>query len=289
MLSSIISANILDVGKLKKVLLRLSILVVVVAILFAVLTEWAWFPGLTPQSSAAILIHDPKFGFRALGRANAYGDNFIDALRSESNDFQDLDNRNSFWVAEVLGSRDSPLAISTAKELYARAGKFQYLTGAVALASNHQLEHVFDPQSKVVEALDDTEDSTVPELALIALGKTKDVRAVPLIEKKLGNTKDYWISARASEALGEIGDTSARRALENALRNEKFYALPEAFKALVKLGDDNAIPLAIARINPGIKNMNSGFVVNKLQKVTGKRYGYDREAWQKWWDSTQGK
>jgi hypothetical protein len=45
--------------------------------------------------------------------------------------------------------------------------------------------------------------------------------------------------------------------------------------------------LAIARVSPDLKDYNSGFVVVELKKVTSRSYGYDREAWKKWWDSAK--
>ena len=73
--------------------------------------------------------------------------------------------------------------------------------------------------------------------------------------------------------------------LEQCLRSRDFHALPDAFRALIALGDREAVPLTIARVSPDLKGYNSGFVVGELKKVTGRSYGYDGEAWKNWWDS----
>jgi len=71
------------------------------------------------------------------------------------------------------------------------------------------------------------------------------------------------------------------------LKSEQFHALPNAFRALIALGDKNAVRFAIDRISPEIKSLNSGAIVTELKKVTGKSFGYNREAWQKWWNSAE--
>ena len=67
------------------------------------------------------------------------------------------------------------------------------------------------------------------------------------------------------------------------MRSDDFYALPNAFLALIALSDVNAIPLAIDRISPEIKDKNSGFVVQELEKATGQKYGFDKNKWKQWW------
>ena len=102
-----------------------------------------------------------------------------------------------------------------------------------------------------------------------------------------GRSIDYWYHAYACEALARISSTDAIPALRDCLRSEEFYALPSAFRTLIALGDREAVPLAIARMTPDIKDKNSGFVVRELKRVTGKSYGYDQAKWRKWWESAQ--
>ena len=73
------------------------------------------------------------------------------------------------------------------------------------------------------------------------------------------------------------------------LKSDDYHALPQAFRALISLGDRKAVPLAIARVTPELSGHNSGFVVDELKKVTGKSYGYDRSRWEKWWKSAESK
>ena len=98
---------------------------------------------------------------------------------------------------------------------------------------------------------------------------------------------DEECHAEACVAVARIRSTIVIPVLRDCLKSNDFNALPEAFRALVTLGDREAIPLAINRITPDIKRYNSGFVVKELTKVTGQRYDYDRQKWINWWNSVK--
>ncbi|MGB7951574.1 MAG: hypothetical protein WCH75_28145 [Candidatus Binatia bacterium] len=76
--------------------------------------------------------------------------------------------------------------------------------------------------------------------------------------------------------------------MEEAMRAPDFYALPNAFRALISLNNKQAIPLAIDRITPEIEHKNAGFLVHELEAVTGKSFGFDKARWREWW-ATQAK
>lgn len=106
-------------------------------------------------------------------------------------------------------------------------------------------------------------EQTEAQLAIIALGKIKGNSSKQcLINLLKKNPLDYWHNAYACEALARIGSKDAIPVLKKCLMDTNFYALPEAFRALITLGDREAIPLAIKRVNPSIKNFNSGFIVD---------------------------
>ncbi|MHB1457987.1 MAG: HEAT repeat domain-containing protein [Armatimonadota bacterium] len=131
-------------------------------------------------------------------------------------------------------------------------------------------------------------DPSYAHLAIIALGYSRSTKALPcLIDLLRTNDMDGWSHAEACVAVARIRSPKAIPVLRNCLKSNDFNALPEAFRALVTLGDNEAIPLAINRITPDIKNYNSGFVVEELTKVTGQRYDYDRQKWTNWWNSVK--
>ena len=57
---------------------------------------------------------------------------------------------------------------------------------------------------------------------------------------------------------------------------------------LINLGDREAVPLAIARINPEHrKSYNMRRLGNELNWGAGKSYGFNREKWQRWWRAVE--
>jgi hypothetical protein len=92
------------------------------------------FTKQSPAATAEHVVNDRKFGGSSAKFAIEYGDQIIPLIKSESDNFKQLDNRNSFWIAEVLGKIDSDLARQTLKELYGRKELLPRFVGAIGLA-----------------------------------------------------------------------------------------------------------------------------------------------------------
>ena len=245
-------------------------------------------PGWTMHETARILVDDSKFGGRAQARAVYDGDAILPSLTRESRNFEKLNGRNSFWIAEVLGGIKTERSKSIATDLYRRSDRLPHLVGAVALAEAGGLDEkgVNDLIAIVIAGQNEDEE----ELAMLALGKAHARAAGPILVELLskdGDGRDYWRHAYACDAVARIGYREAIPVIQSRLRSQKFYDLPNAFRALISLGDREAVPLAIARITPSIQNYNSGFVVNELERVTGRHFGYNKQAWTEWWKSVE--
>lgn len=249
-------------------------------------------PGFSASDTAGILIDDRDFGMRVVKQAIGYGDKIIAPLSTCSQYFTLLDNRNSSWVAKVLGSIKTDSSFNTLKRLERRQELFPKLVGITGLIMQNKYNVTISDTTFLIQCLlgknnvdrGGISDDTYQELAADALGLLGKKEAVPYLCKVLlMPDKSYQVNSSICEALQNINDASAVNTLKDALSRDDFYALPEAFCALVSLNETDAITLAIKRINPGIKNYNSGFVVDKLCKVTGKNYGYDGNKWNNWW------
>ena len=242
-----------------------------------------WFgPGQTMAETADILVWDEKFGSRAIQKAIAHGDAIIPLIQQESHNFQILRERNAPWIAEVLGAIPTDTAYAMLWDVYTRPNRDARVVGAAGL--------VWQGRESDREALLSFLVTTVQEtsiaLAIDALGHLKDPRALPcLCAVVQDQPTGYSSHATACEALARIGDPAAIPVLQTCLQSPTFYALPEAFRALITLGDRTAVPLAIARISPECKGYASGRVVYALRRVTGQWYGYDRTKWERWWQS----
>ena len=174
--------------------------------------------------------------------------------------------------------------------------------GARALAENGDLDNAgIDELIHIVAEMrpkgtdsDIMSKNAMSELAIVALGKTHATAAAPvLIEVVSRRDSDYWREAWACRALARIGFTGAVPALEaglaspdSGLSRPDFRALPDAFRALITLGDRNAVPLAISAMTQGPdQDLQQVGLVKQLEKVTGRHFGSDRQAWREWWRS----
>lgn len=239
----------------------------------------------TPQDTAKELAQNFKWGFLAIDKAVEYGDAILPFLQKETENFTDLNCRNAEWIAEVLGRIPTENSRAILQELYSGEGNLLRTTGAVGLALLGIVPEPIHENHFLVQAILQDDDQAILdheiELAIIALGHSKSVEALPCLFGVLENSSaGWWKQSHACEALGRIGSESAIPILKDCLQSFQFHALPQAFRALIALGDKEAIPLAIARIT----GSNSGSLVKELKNVTGVSFEYNRHLWLRWWD-----
>lgn len=280
---------------MKKLAIASILIVTLIVSILAVFSAGLWYPGITPTQAAKIIVHDSKFGMRATDAAVFFGDPFIHALKSESQDYELVNGRNAFWIVKILSENETEVSHAAAVELYGSQNLKTKLAGAAVLAKYGDLsEHEFLPGGLIHDILvmkqygakteSSFKDSDYIELALQATVNANSKEMVPYIISILNDRPSpYWSHAKACDALAQLNATEAIPALIEAMKSEEFYALPNAFNALAKLGEQDAVPLAISRISPDIEGKNSGFVIDELEKFTGKSFGKDKVAWERWW------
>ncbi len=252
------------------------------------IVSWSCGSEWSKEATASILVHDREFGMRAVDKAIEYGDAMLPLLRKESNNFRLLDNRNAFWIADVLGAIDTQESRKVLDNLYARQNTLAKLVGAIGLAQRDALPEDIDESSFVVNVVRGTASEDERQLAIIALGKTKNAKALPYLFDILESRGcPYWDHAYACEAVARIRSPDAAPILSACLESGEYYALSEAFRALIAIGDRGAVPLAIRRVSPELKDFNGEFVIDELERVTGQHFGYDRDKWTKWWISVE--
>ena len=205
-------------------------------------------------------------------------------------------------MAVALSTIRSDESVRISNDLYRSAPFLSKLVGAVGLAGNKRLAESFTQESFLVRAIEECKDqwlidpsrpkctggdSATAELAVLAMGLTRNRTAVPFLVKVFDG--DYpRIQDAACKAFLRIGDPASIPVLEKALRNRAFYPVGAAFEALIGLGDRSAIPLAIARIDQSPDNLNWVELRDKLESVTGKKFAHDRLRWEEWWKSEKG-
>lgn len=263
------------------------------------------------EATAEHLVNDRKFGGTSVKYAIEYGDEIIPLIKAESEDFTQLDNRNSFWIAKVLGSIHSDLSKSILKELYGREDIVQRAVGAVGLAMQGIEIGPIDDASFLIKtagrevarlsAHGPGETSVTPveqqraidegvaqELAIIALGYSKSEAVVPILHDAL--TKKRMRSDFVCEAVARIKSPKSIPVLQACLRDPEFHELRYAYRIAICLGDKDATRLAIERLGEDNKRSRSeDNLIVELRRVTGKSWWFGRykKNWQNWW-ATEG-
>lgn len=269
----------------------------------------------TPRDAAEALVvlHDFQNDRLIIKKANKYGDRILDPLKEYSKDFTDLNHRNAVRIATVLGTNRSPKSEQILNDLWHRENPYARLVGAIGLGLHQKFPDKLEGDSFILNNINAwlkhennkpkcdpekcpeqyeqwwADKRELPEkagISIIALGYSRDIKALPILLEIL-KMREIGAHGYACEACARIASADAIPVLEDCLKSSNFYALPEAFRALITLNDKQAVPLAIARVTPAIRGYNMGYIVEELAKVTGKEFGYNRDRWQSWWQSNE--
>ncbi|MEK6635661.1 MAG: HEAT repeat domain-containing protein [Planctomycetota bacterium] len=103
-------------------------------------------------------------------------------------------------------------------------------------------------ESLVKDALEN-EDAGKREDAIIALGETKDKRAIEIISKALVNDASEDVRLSSIDALLEIGDKSIIDPISHALKDKDPWVRESAVEALGEIGGDAAIEFIKSALN----------------------------------------
>ena len=178
-------------------------------------------------------IPDPIRGeaIGALGRiAHASAVPKLEAVLADAT----TDPRNRIYAATALGSFDTKLARNPLE------AALWDPTPRVQLAAAQNLDRLKDPASVPAltnRALKELTAGFVREACAVALGRTKDPRALAPLVILLGNSRTP-VRLAAARALGALGDTAAVPALLTKLRDDAIVSA--VADALGALGDKRA-------------------------------------------------
>lgn len=258
--------------------------------------------GDTPERAAGRLVHGPWRSDSDVTRAQAYGDRLLGPLRTASKDFSAIDIGHEIDVAEVLSANRSPLCEALLIELSRRREFAPRLIAALGLLRHgKQLDEETRVFLRRVASADlspderlraETADGALEEasanalwayraLAMRALGEGKDAAALSVLVASLNDVPQMQTAACNSLAL--MRDSRAVPALRGAIRDPQFEPAVAAFRALIALGDHEAVGLAIERIDPAVERYTGGALVPELEAVTGEKFGLDKTGWTEWW------
>ncbi|MBX7255054.1 MAG: hypothetical protein K1Y02_01740 [Candidatus Hydrogenedentes bacterium] len=239
------------------------------------------FPNVSsPASAANAAIHVPEFNKKvAVGPCIAYGDAVLPYLEAESSNYTQLYHGSHRNVALILSGIDSPKSLAVLRELYSRDQLWAKEAGMLGLVLCGQFNEPVHEGAFIVQDID--------EVKATALALLDRKEAVPFLISSLQSSKrDFWAHTKIMEALGALGDQTSIEPLRNYLHDKTVFALDGAFRALIMLGDRDAIPITIKRIEPDMDD-SQALVIPSLELVTRQNFGRDREDWQRWWQGAQ--
>ncbi len=121
--------------------------------------------------------------------------------------------------------------------------------------------------------------------ATTGMGQTDKPDSVDLLIEALRN-ESWQIRWDAAAALGETKDPRAIGPLTAALQDQNSYVRMTAARSLGMIED----PRVIAPLIQALKDESHGVQKNavlSLKDRTGRDFGKDPEAWQKWWEQDQ--
>jgi len=133
----------------------------------------------------------------------------------------------------------------------------------------------------LIHALRNDAAADVRGRAAQALGEPRDQWAVEPLLDALRNDAAAGGRMFAAEALGRLGDQRAVEPLLHALRNDADVR-GTAARALGELGDQRAVEPLIDALRTSTSEWAREPIADALKAITGRDFGTDAEAWQKW-------
>ncbi|MBE7445330.1 MAG: HEAT repeat domain-containing protein [Planctomycetia bacterium] len=159
-----------------------------------------------------------------------------------------LKDKNYAFVFARQDAREGKLSIvraSKSKEIFTKVNeepprKFPQKTVLPVAKKDKPKKEPQSFESLVKDALEN-EDPGKREDAIIALGESKDKKAIEVISKALANDPTEDVRLSAIDALLDIGDTSIVDPLSIALKDRDPWVRESAVEALGEIGGETAI------------------------------------------------
>ena len=252
----------------------------------------AYYPGITKGQTARLLTSCSYERKGALWKARLHGNAILEPLREATNCF-DINcpgaAENVLWI---LSSNRSSLSRAILNELAKRDNQYQRMTGIAGLVAHGVYFDKIDNDSYLIRTVRGYDPEKIynswhVRQALKVLGNMGGEDALQAILPVISRQKVFYgIRVEACDALRKLNDRRAIPALREYLKGPEDDASAGVFRCLISLGDSYAVSLAIDRVGRTKKpEREDQDIVKQLERVTGKRFGYHRAAWEAWWAS----
>jgi hypothetical protein len=237
------------------------------------------------EQTASYLVNDEKFGFNSKQNAIKYGEAIVPLIKAKSDTFRKLNNRNSFWISEVLGSIDSDIARETLRDLYSRKEFLPRFVGAIGLHMHGIVPDPINDKSFLVRRIRESPTTSEAEMAILALGYSRSEDALPVLHEHLREPIRTGNPIKTLEAIARIKSPKSIPIIHTCLRDPDFGNVALAFRVGICLGDKEATHLAIERLSDGEVDSEESnkYLLQQLKQVSEKWWlGSSKKAWTTW-------
>ena len=254
-----------------------------------------YYYGITHQRTVNIIAFDPKFGYRAIDKSKRIGDDLLPVVeKTLMRNYQHTSISNLIIIYEVILANESEKSVNLSWRLYTSHIYKCKILGASLLLGKGIYPKNIKSEDIILKVLYDKKlnsqykeakrHENLKELIIIGMGDSKKDEYVKYLLKALQKENNYQEEAAICTALLKIGDCESVSKLVEQLGDDDFYALPEALKTIICLGGDHtkAIYTLILRIEESMKGYRSGRVIDDLEFITNKEYGYNKDQWLEW-------
>ena len=236
-----------------------------------------------PEVIAGTILYQEYFGHHRIDSAIKCGDEIIPILNKKSKDFKFV-----FFpcrLAEILGGIDTERSRETLNDLYLRDDEKLHLIGSLGLRMHGINPDPLTEKSLAIQLVSTTNKDSYSNLqiAILCLGYSNTDIALEALHNRL-LIKYPYVHKETLHSLNRIRNKRSIPILRKYLNDPDSYLLNEVYTLLLVLGDRGATQLAIDRIDRDMKSYKLDRLVEILETVSEKKYGYNKKKWQDWWE-----
>jgi hypothetical protein len=241
-------------------------LIILISFIFflvtAVVFQSFWYPGITKQQTANVLLGDQKLGFRAMDKAKWHGASIIDDFAYLTNEYENINYYQASVISEFLNDINTNKILEYGKKLYEKEGLYPRLFGALILSKSSErinykgmFQFLVDVATRRYRNLKKDlfkSRDYYSEIAILSIGNYGTDEAFQLLSRILNEKDVPHVRHRITNyALGNLGDKRAIDLLHKRMMDKDFKATLSAYETLLKLDDSQVNEYAQKRVALG--------------------------------------
>jgi HEAT repeat protein len=184
----------------------------------------------------------------------------------------------------ALGEISDRRAVEPLEELLSSKSTCICMAAAIALLHLGD-ENVEDVLKKALGG----EDSELQRDAVDAILESPHSKAIPWLTEVLKRSRSRIVRNNAAAALGRLGDKRASDALIEALADKNMFVRSTAAEALGEFKEKRAVEQLVKLLSsdPDLEVRESA--LEALHEITGQNFGWNWQAWRRWYEENREK